>query len=364
MWPILLTLALSPSEVRSEIARDEVVVFYPTYGRRTDDGKQWVLDVHGCIFEPEENSLKRAALIGMLRRGLGLTSEHAETAIFRQRAQAFLVDNEGNKTIHVQLGEKCYASEPSGPNGHFSLTVTLDASEVDKLAAKEAGASRHLTIRAITPDGDDREFTGRVNLIEPRGWSVISDVDDTIKESNVTNPRVLLANTFLREFKPVKGMSELYQSWAQRGAAFHYVSASPWQLFRPLEEFRSQEDFPAGSVQMKHFRLKDTSALRFIASQRGYKPAVLEKILKHFPERKFVLVGDDGEEDPEIYGELARKYPEQVLRVFIRDVIDAKSTDERFVKAFADVPAEKWKVFREPEEIRTEAPKMSDEPEN
>ena len=108
MWPILLTLALPVREVQSEIAADEVVVFYPTYARRTDDGQNWRAEVHGAIFEPEENSLRSAALIGLLRRGLRLERDLPETALFRERLRAFLVDNERDKTIYIQLGKLAY----------------------------------------------------------------------------------------------------------------------------------------------------------------------------------------------------------------------------------------------------------------
>jgi len=60
--------------------------------------------------------------------------------------------------------------------------------------------------------------------------------------------------------------------------------------------------------------------------------------------RTFVLVGDSGEYDPEIYGFLARKYPKCIHQIFIRAVKD----DERFLKAFKDIPREKWLVFTDP----------------
>jgi phosphatidate phosphatase APP1 len=159
----------------------------------------------------------------------------------------------------------------------------------------------------------------------------------------------LLRNSFLREFKAVDGMAKMYQQLASRGATFHYVSASPWQLYPPLSEFMAKDSFPAGSFHMKYFRLKDRSALQMLASQNKYKPAVIEKILADFPKRRFILVGDSGEQDPEIYGELARKFPRQVAKILVRDVQDLSSYDERFKKAFDEVPQDRWKVATTPE---------------
>ncbi len=64
--------------------------------------------------------------------------------------------------------------------------------------------------------------------------------------------------------------------------------------------------------------------------------------------RSLVLVGDSGERDPEIYGNIARLYPKRVRRIFIRAVKGEKANDERFTKAFKDVPREKWMVFTDP----------------
>jgi phosphatidate phosphatase APP1 len=64
--------------------------------------------------------------------------------------------------------------------------------------------------------------------------------------------------------------------------------------------------------------------------------------------RSLVLVGDSGEHDPEIYGKVARAYPKRVVRIFIRAVKGEKPDDERFVKAFKDIPRENWLVFTDP----------------
>lgn len=64
--------------------------------------------------------------------------------------------------------------------------------------------------------------------------------------------------------------------------------------------------------------------------------------------RTLILVGDSGERDPEIYGNVARLYPKRVGRIFIRAVKGEKPDDERFQKAFKDVPREKWLVFTDP----------------
>ena len=96
--------------------------------------------------------------------------------------------------------------------------------------AKALAPDGWLRYRADTSDGDERQLGGAVQLLPPRGVSVVSDVDDTIKISQVADHRELLNNTFLRPMEAVPGMPALYRRWAKDGAAFHYVTASPWQL--------------------------------------------------------------------------------------------------------------------------------------
>ena len=77
----------------------------------------------------------------------------------------------------------------------------------------------------------------------------------------------------------------------------------------------------------------------------------IDQIVASYPKRRFVLVGDSGQQDPELYGRIARKYPDQVARVYIRE-LDETTDETRYEKAFQDVPAGTWQVFRNPGELR------------
>lgn len=90
----------------------------------------------------------------------------------------------------------------------------------------------------MTRPDDGRVFKGSVQLVSPTGISVVSDIDDTIKETHVLNRHELAANTFLREFRGVPGMADLFRRWAAGDhIVFHYVSGSPWQLYPALSDF-------------------------------------------------------------------------------------------------------------------------------
>lgn len=146
-------------------------------------------------------------------------------------------------------------------------------------------------------------------------------------------------------------MSAHYRHWAKQGAAFHYVTGSPWQLYPSLQSFLVDEGFPKGSFTMRHFRLKDSSFLDFLSSAEAYKVTTIDELLQRFPARRFILVGDSGEKDPEVYGEIARRFPDQIEAIFIRNVTEETADSPRFQSAFKSVPTKRWKLFAEPTEL-------------
>lgn len=341
----------APPDV-SNIHRDEIVVFFPSLGRQAADGAAWELTVHGWIFEPEIS----AATLDHLRRKLGIGDTDLlpdEKVVFGRRAAAFLVDNERGKIIVVRFGDRAFPIPESAANGHFAGRVTLSDAEVRPLRTRGDDGQWRIGFRAVMPAGDDRVFAGRVLLLEPAGLSVISDIDDTIKITEVREREAMLRNTFLRPFKVVPGMADAYRVWAKdHKASFHYVTASPWQLYDPLSAFLSESGFPAGTFHMKMFRWKDRSFFSLFGSPREYKIAVIEPLIRSYPARRFILVGDSSEMDPEAYGELARRHPAQVVRVYIRDATGEPLDGERYRSVFAGFPAEAWRIFRKAEEIK------------
>jgi phosphatidate phosphatase APP1 len=102
---------------------------------------------------------------------------------------------------------------------------------------------------------------------------------------------------------------------------------------------------------MKQIRVKDESIRDLLASPEEYKLRIIEPLLTAFPQRKFVLVGDSGEKDPEVYGILVRRHSNQIIGIFIRDVTGEDSGAERYLKSFKDVPNDRWTIFTEPSHL-------------
>jgi len=329
---------------------DEEIIFFPTFALISHelDAKNRPLDVpvHGWIFEPLGSGLTRDAQFAALGKLLKLDEAEQATPYFLARAERFLVDNERGKSPDIHLLDLDLSLVESTADGHTETLFTVPV-------ARGSFADREVVeYRLIPKPGDRREFKGRVQMIAPKGLSVVSDIDDTIKFSNVLDKRELIRNTFTRKFKPIEGMAEVYRDWETKGAVFHYVSGSPWQLYEPLADFAKHENFPDGSFHLRKLRVKDRSILAFLDPPEDFKIATIEPILKAFPERRFILVGDSGERDPEAYGELARRRPNQVAKIAIRNITDAKLGDERMKDASQNVAPERVLLLRDAEELK------------
>ena len=333
--------------VDSPVRDDEEVVLFPSLASRQVDGTGWSVDVHAWIFEPEQDSAWRGLAVDLSAALPGLSRDDLDDPRLQRRLRAFLVDNERGKRLPLLAAGHLARLPRTGPDGHVTATQRLDD------AAVAAARDEHgwLPLAVLPPPGDPRRFPGRALLVPPTGLSVISDIDDTVKLSHVTDTERLLRTTFLEEWQAVPGMPALYARLAERGALFHYVSSSPWQLGPELQTFLADAGLPAGSFHLKSFRAKDRTLFDLFASAEETKPAVIEPLLERFPGRRFVLVGDSGERDPEVYGRLARDRPGQVERILIRTAPGGDNTPERFAAAFAGLPAEAWQVFANPADV-------------
>ncbi|GJJ73958.1 hypothetical protein EMPS_06316 [Entomortierella parvispora] len=217
----------------------------------------------------------------------------------------------------------------SRPGGHFDGTLRISDENVEThrkhldtgVNSQEGHHPRFLKLVAHHTDMTE-PCHGIVNLIDPIGISVISDIDDTIKETNIAaGARIILQNTFLNDMQDVPGMSQVYKRWWKQGAAIHYVSNSPWQLIPSLLEFFHSYKFPPGSA---HLRLHDSVLKTYFMTPGESKRRAIHEILTDFPERRFILVGDSGEIDMEIYTDVALEFPHQVFKIFIRDITSAR----------------------------------------
>jgi phosphatidate phosphatase APP1 len=335
-----LWLSLAAAQA-APLKSDEEVIFFPTAARLSADARHWIVPIHGWVFEPERESLLRKGVLAAAAAALGLDEGAAESRIFRQRVAWFLVDSEGRKRIDLNLSPDARRLGPSQSNGHLRAEIALE-----RRGTGPEPAPFWLRFAMLPQKGDTRNFAGEALMVPAKGLSVISDIDDTVKLSQVTDKQALLANSFLKPFVAAPGMAALYRKLADQGAVFHYVSSSPWQLYPPLRDFFDSSGLPKGSFHLRDFRLKDESFLDLFKASRETKTRAIEALLADFPGRDFVLVGDSGEADPEIYGDIARRHPGRVRAILIRNVTGEHAEDSRFGDgAFRALSRDQWLLF-------------------
>ena len=327
------------NRLRSNIRSDERVVFFATDAARV--GPTWQIPIHAWVHELEPARKRKAMLASLIEHAIGLEIADEARAYFERRVGLMCADNEGRKRIILHIADQQLALPLTTSNGHVRTTLVLDAD----LVARHA-RSGLLPLGTVLPDG--RQATGAARLIPSAGLSVISDIDDTVKITEVLDKTAMIRRTFLEPFVSVPGMSSLYQHWAARGACLHFVSSSPWHLYEPLEELLDRDGFPARSMSLKMVRIKDRTVMNLLKKGTQTKPAQIEPILERFPQRRFILVGDSGEQDPEVYAKILRAYPAQIQAICIRNVDQSMADDLRYQSAFEGIDPQRWCLFTDP----------------
>lgn len=335
------------------MADQRQVTFYSTYGYNKNG--VWIIPLRVLVHEPS-TKLRLAArgarrIIAQIAR-LDDPSD-AQKQLYKDRMRGFLIDRKSGERVAItfdrdpenrkhQLASVEGTSETNF-NGLLMATLKLTEDYANRLLEAQNSGDGWLGFRAVS-----REHTGkgRVRLLPANGLSVVSDIDDTIKVTDIRDgKRKVLNNTLFKDFVAAPCMAKLYSSFGE-GVAFHYVSGGPWQLYTPLSQFVTSDaaGFPEGSFHMKNVRTNPLEMESFediwkllAKGEDGKSKATFDQkiedisdLINNFPQRDFVFVGDSGEKDPEIYREIMRRFPKALIKdVYIRDVINAASEDTK-----------------------------------
>ncbi len=171
-------------------------------------------------------------------------------------------------------------------------------------------------------------FAGKI-MIPPAHaeYGVISDIDDTILQTGVTSILKwrLVVNSLFRNIDrrlPVGGAAELFQYFhkddnGQPVNPIFYVSNSPWNLYIYLKAFLELNEFPKGPILLRDIR---TPFDKTPKPKVAHKVSQIRNILNTYPELQFMLVGDNGQEDPEIYEKINEEYPGRIKDIYLREV--------------------------------------------
>jgi phosphatidate phosphatase APP1 len=181
----------------------------------------------------------------------------------------------------------------------------------------------------VEPANPEGPYRTQARVLVPPATArlgVISDLDDTVVRTDVASKALMMKHVFFGNAHtrmPFPGVAAFYQA-LERGSGpfagnpFFYVSSSPWNLFDVLAEFLELRGIPAGPLLLRDWGVNSVDPGK--GGHAGHKSRHIATILGLYPALPFILVGDSGQEDPEIYHRAVREYPERILAVYIRNV--------------------------------------------
>ena len=175
---------------------------------------------------------------------------------------------------------------------------------------------------ALSAEGSE-PVTAAVFVVDPSsGFGILSDIDDTVMVTALPRPFLAAWNTFVLDEHartPVAGMAVLYERLARAHprAPFIYLSTGAWNVAPTLKRFLGRNLYPPGALLLTDW---GPTHDRWFRSGREHKHGNLERLAAEFPDVRWLLIGDDGQHDEEIYADFARKHPENVAAVAIREL--------------------------------------------
>ncbi len=224
--------------------------------------------------------------------------------------------------VRVSLGRHEVEVETSW-EGFFDVELTPD----DTLDAQQLWHEVDLELVSPKPrvDQPSFQFGGAVQIPRNAKFGIISDLDDTVLETGATDmfrqARIVLLNG-PHSRVPFLGVGAFYRALqAERGRPANpifYISSSPWNFYDLFAEFLELHDIPRGSVILKEIGFDRDKFLK--SGHQEYKKSRIQTVLDTYPDLPFVLIGDSGQKDPEIYRAIVEDNPGRIRAIYVRDV--------------------------------------------
>lgn len=206
------------------------------------------------------------------------------------------------------------ASTQSDSGGFIDVTFPLSGQVPSSVTQAEL---------ALTGSSDGRATAEVFGLNPEAAFGVVSDIDDTVLETELTNPwkrglQLLYSEQRMR--LPFEGIASLYHALSQQKNPIFYVSNAPWNLYGHVAELLDHNEIPKGPLLLRDSRIAE----RLVSEPNGevlvHKQRALRRIVECHPRLSFVLLGDSSRRDPLRYVEIAEAYPGRVAAIYIRRV--------------------------------------------
>ncbi|SFZ90894.1 Uncharacterized conserved protein [Flaviramulus basaltis] len=241
----------------------------------------------------------------------------------------FETDEIKNTQIRVKVGDDKFFYTNTDDRGYFLLDEKVE--NLSDYVTEEGWI--HLVFSYSAENlkrtiQSDNRFPGEILIPSKKAaFGVITDIDDTILHTGLVSIlkwRVLF-NTLLTSAgkrMPLDGAPEFYHllhqgKTGEESNPIFYVSHSPWNLYRYLEYFLKKNNFPKGPIILRNFPKPFSKKAKGEIPQ---KQKEISNILKTYPELKFILIGDSGEHDPDIYMQIVNLFPNRILAIYLRSV--------------------------------------------
>ncbi len=350
---VLLPSPSTPLHNSIPTTAEKRVTFYHSYG--FEIGQNWHIPITLWVSERPDSlrrlTAKSAQKVLIKKANMQVLSDR-QALRYKEVVDGFIADSESNENVSIT-----FANDPqkqqyplidvnqnskTDRNGNLVALLVISRDRVDQLLRAQQSQHGWLEFHAVSAKHVGAGFT---RMIKPVGLSVISDIDDTIKDTGIIEgDDVVLRNTFFKPFEKVKCMPQLYQQ-LDASVSIHYVSGAPWQLYVPLVDFMFSDKvaYPMGSLHMKSVRTNLTTTAAYSDIWKlvsgGSKQVTFEQklaqitqLINHFPARQFILIGDSGERDPEVFAEIRNRFPAHIEKIIIRDL---GNTDDNRAQRYA-----------------------------
>ena len=208
----------------------------------------------------------------------------------------------------------------SDHEGYYSVSMAAAA------PARDAPLWENATVSLA--DGRLATPQPLLQVLPDAGIGIISDIDDTVLESGITSLKTAAQLAFLhnaRTRKPLPGVAALYRALQAGRNPLFYVSSSPYNLYDLLEDFMELNGIPFGPVYLRDL---GTDEGKFIKTQgHGHKLERALWLIERMPQLRWILLGDSGQADAELYAEAARSHGDRIAAVYIRDIDPGSDSD-------------------------------------
>ncbi|CCH41068.1 Actin patch protein 1 [Wickerhamomyces ciferrii] len=365
------------------------IILYPHFTRQSEDGKSYYTQVHGWVYAKDGSSRKKRIIISLARQlcksNNPVISDATAGQLDEQINSIQENDSSSDSSSIMTNSTMGSTSSPTSPvkrsgtasssssNFHehppSSSSSNYDTDEILKeriasfvnrsignleLNIAIGGSNRHelKTLKILTDNNgnfnmdvitkfkpsyvqvavseDEKIFEFKDVMFPGESkFGIISDIDDTIKQTGVCgDKRKMFRNTFVDDMSTweVPGVADFYRFLHQKyDVSFFYVSNSPYQLYSNLMKFFNMFEFPKGAIYLKRYTGNILNS--FMEPSHSRKKAPLERIISHFSNRKFFLIGDTSEQDLEAYVDIARLYPDNIAGIYLRVAPNSMNLD-------------------------------------